>query len=260
MTRRLLLAAVAAAFPLAAPAPAQTPQPYVAVVPNVAGKASELRVDLRPDPAQSSQARNAQEIVLAVARGFRTDPRSRRARCSEAQAREFRCPEDSRIGYGQAEGTASGTLLPAGGQRFTASIDVFLAPPPRRGDVAGVVVQFREPQSGARGQARGRIVRVRSALFGSEVRFEELGGATPQFPGITVTVERIRVQVGARRTVRRTRTVRRGGRRVRVVRRVRYSLITNPPTCRAGGWPYEVRIRYPDRQDTRAGSLECSSR
>ena len=224
----------------------------IEVAPNVAGRASELHVDFRPTPEQNEQARNAQAIVIAAARGFRVDPRSRRRRCSEEQARQFECPEASRIGAGQADGTAS---IGGGSQSFTASIDVFLAPPPQPGDVAGIVVQFREPQSGQRGQARGRIVRVPTGPFGVEVRFEDLAGLTPSLPGVTITVDRIQLRVGARRKV--VRIIRRDGRRIRRVRR--YTLIRNPRTC-AGSWPYQVRGRYPDREEVRDGSLACASR
>jgi hypothetical protein len=224
----------------------------IEVAPNVAGRASELRVDFRPTPQQNEQARNAQALVIAATRGFKIDPRSRKRRCSEERARQFDCPEASRIGDGEANGTAS---IAGGTQTFTASIDVFLARPWQPGDIAGVVVQFREPQSGERGQARGRLVRVPTGPFGAEVRFEDLAGATPSVPGVTITVDRIQLRVGARRKV--VRIIRRNGRRIRRVRR--YTLIRNPRTC-AGSWPYQVRVRYPDREEVRDGSLACASR
>lgn len=228
------------------------PQGSVAVIPNVAGKPSRLAVDASPGDAGSSgeQARSA---AVLIARGFRIDPRSRARRCSRDQAERFECPAASRIGRGQADGTAS--LGPAASQSFSADIDLFLAPAQRRGDIAGVVVQVREPQSGFRATGTGRLIRLASGRYGSELRFDQLAGGQQLPPGVTVTVQRIRLSVSASRTVRKV--VRRRHRRR--VRRVRYHLIRNPRTC-SGSWPYEVRVSYASGERAFQGSIACRRR
>ena len=233
-------------------APPALAQGGVEVVPNKAGAHSRLKVDLVPEPADAS-GETPTSAVLAVARGFRFDPRARAERCSQAEAEQFQCPAKSRIGTGQALVNASGVIVPGGSMDFTAAIEVFLAKEVAAGDVASVVVQVSEPSTGVRGTSRGRLVPLADGPFGLELRFELTGGVQPP-PGVTVTVKRIQLSVGARRTVRRVRRVR--GRRV--VRRKRYHLIRNPRTC-AGSWPYQVRVVFPSRTVTRDGSVACSA-
>jgi hypothetical protein len=83
------------------------------------------------------------------------------------------------------------------------------------------------------------------------------GGQLP--PGVTVTLDRVELRVAAKRTVRRRVTVRRNGKRRRVIRRTRYSFLTNPRTCTAP-WPYRLNVEYPDRTDTYDGSVPCRTR
>src|SRR5438128_11405169 len=96
--RRPLQAALAAALgalALAAAALAQAPGVSVTLDPNLAGQRSTLHVtaDGQADQVNGRVPRSA---VLSVQRGFRIDPRSRSARCSDQQARAFSCPAASR--------------------------------------------------------------------------------------------------------------------------------------------------------------------
>ena len=235
---------------------AQTPPPgAVQLVPNKAGKPSELRIDLGPGslPASGEVPRS---IVLASARGFRFDRRARRETCSGAPAQDFACPEGSRIGQGSAEFLVRGPLLPAEGLADTASIDVFIAPPPVSGDLFGVEVQVREQSFGVRQRGVGRLVPLPSGSFGSELRFESVGSFELP-PGYSVELRRIQLNAGAKRTVRKTRTVVRNGRRRRATRRVRYHLIRNPRTC-AGAWPYELRLGFAAGEERHPGEVPCT--
>lgn len=262
MTRRLthtLLAVCALAAPAAASA-ADAPPGAVQLSPNVAGSASELRVQLGAEVlGQRDANEQARALSLFGTRGLKLDPRAVAARCTDSQADAFDCPPSSRVGDGSAQGRAEGAIVPGGGIDFTATIDIFLAPARQEGDLAGVVVLVREPQSGRRFSAKGRIIRVASGPFGSETRFEGLSGGNELPPGVTVKLNRVELRVGARRTVRRRVTVRRGGRRVRVTKRFRYSFLTNPRTC-AGSWPYRLRVEYPGRNDDFDGNVACRTR
>lgn len=262
MTSRLpsiLIAVLALTAPAAASA-ADAPPGAVRLSPDVAGRGSELRVEIGGEAlAQPSGGEQPRALSLFGARGLKIDKRAVARRCTDAQADAFDCPASSRIGDGSAQGRAEGPLVPGGGFDFTASIDVYLAPARQQGDVAGVVVLVREPQSGQRFNGKGRILKVASGAFGSETRFEGLGGGGQLPPGVTVRLNRVELRVGARRTVRRKVTVRRNGVRRRVTKRFTYSFLTNPRTC-TGSWPYRLRVEYPSRTDDFDGSVACRTR
>ena len=256
MRRTFWAAAVAlAAVPTAA---AQTPPPgAIQLLPNTAGKPSELRIDLGSGTLPTS-GEVPSSVVLASARGFRFDRRSRAATCSGASAESFSCPERSRIGSGSAEFVVRGPFLPPEGLPDSAAIDVFMAPPPVSGDVFGIELQVREERFGMQGRGVGRLVSLPSGPFGSELRFESVGGALAPPPGYSVELRRIQLSAGARRTVRRTKVVRRNGRRRRVRRRVTHHLIRNPRSC-PGAWPYELRLGFPSGEERRPGEVACEA-
>lgn len=254
--RKIALATVVASCLAAAPAAAAP----IMLDPNRAGAPSQLLVDAQPNNG-SGGGGDVRGVVLSAPRGLKVDPRSRSGRCSPEQARDFACPESSRIGHGEAKGHASGLVVPGGRQDFTATIDAFLAPPQQAGDIAAVVLQVQEPKSGQKGAATGRLVPAAAdGQFGPELRFDDLGGSQPQYPGVTITVDRITLQVGAKRTVVRKRRVRRHGRRVTVRKRYRYSLLTNPRKCTQGSWPFRVTTVYSDREEQQDGSIPCAPR
>ena len=262
MTRALIPLALllVAASPAAASA-AEAPPGAVKLSPNVAGRASALNVELGADvlnpPAPSDRVK---ALSLFGTRGLKIDRRAVRARCSDAQADSFECPEASRVGTGRAEGRAEGVIIPGGGFDFTATIDVFLTAPRQQGDVAGVVVSVQEPQSNQRFNAKGRIRRLANSTFGSETRFEDLdagGGELP--PGVTVKLNRVELRVGANRTVKRRVTVRRNGKKRRVTKRIRYTFLRNPRRC-TGSWPYRLNVEYATRTDTYDGGIACRKR
>src|SRR4051794_11024662 len=175
---------------------AQSPGLELSLHPNVSGRPATLEIDA---DGQSSQIDNRvpKSAVLSVQRGFKLDPRARSARCSHQQAEDFDCPKASRIGGGEAVVTASGAIVPGGSQDFTAQIDLFLTPPARRHDLAGVVVSIHEPTTGTRGTATGRLVPRGSGPYGYELRFEQLsaGGSPP--PGVTIKLKHLELHVGA---------------------------------------------------------------
>lgn len=250
--RRVLIGAL---IVLAAAAPAARAQ--VQLVPNETGKPSQLRVDIGAEELGSS-GELPTSVVLASARGFRFDRRARGATCSGVQAEEFSCPEASRIGRGSAEFVVRGPLLPPEGFPDSASIDVFIAPRAQAGDVFGVEVQVNEERFGMRGRSVGRLVPLGSGPFGSELRFDSFGSAVAPPPGYSVELRRVQFTAGAKRTVRRVRVVRRGGKRRRVRRRVSHHLIRNPRAC-SGAWPYELRIAFPSGEQRRPGEVPCQA-
>ena len=253
--RIALFALLALAAPAAATA-AEAPPGAVRLSPDLAGRASELRVEISGDALAPAGGEQPRALSLFGTRGLKVDARAVARRCTDAQADAFDCPAASRIGAGSAQGRAEGALVPGGGFDFTASIDVYLAPARQQGDVAGVVIIVREPQSGQRFNGKGRILKVASGAFGSETRFEGLSGGGQLPPGVTVRLNRVEMRVGARRTVRRKVTVRRNGVRRRVTKRFTYSFLTNPRTC-TGSWPYRLRVEYPGRTDDYDGNVPC---
>jgi hypothetical protein len=252
------ICALSAVFVLLTATAAAAQAPTIELQPNVAGHGSRLMVDAHPD-ASRSNGQDVRSVVLSIARGFVVDPRARAARCGADQAKSFNCPAASKVGSGTAQGHATGAVVPGGRFDFTAQIEAFLAPPPQPGDVAGVVLQVSEPKSGQRGTITARLVPTTADPFGLELRIDNLGGASPAPPGVTITIDRVTLVAGASRTVVRKRRVRRHGRRVTVRTRHRYDLITNPPSC-SGAWPFRVTIGYTDHTDSTDGSVACAAR
>ena len=261
MRHHLTLAAVAAAALLApATALAQNPD-AIRLDPNTAGKASHLLVDLRTADDPQADNRTPISAVLAVQDGFKFDNRARAARCSGEQARNYSCPSASRIGSGNLYATVD---PPFGApQQITGDVEFFLAPPQQSGDVAGIVIQFRENTYNQRGTTTARVARTGGA-YPLEVRMDNLGGATPPPPGWEIRLDRFTADIGAARTekIKKYRYVRRSGKkkRVRYYKKVRRDLIRNPRTC-DGAWEYQVRARYSqsEPESTRDGSVACAS-
>jgi hypothetical protein len=269
---RATLSLLAAGLALAGPAAAQSsPQGSVTLDPATPGRASHAALHVSGGTATSGQP-TPQAIVVAFQRGFVFDATAAAERCTPQQAQSSSCPEASRIGKGSAVVNVSGALFPGGSQDFTATIDVFIAPPAQKGDLAGVVVRVSQPQYGSRSLS-GRLVPVAAGPFGAELRFEGLDQATQGFPGVTVTLKQLDVNVGTERTVTTTKVVRKrvrvkrgkhGARRryrirKRTVRtRTAHALITNPATC-TGAWYGQLRVVYADHQDQQDLSTPCSS-
>ena len=255
MSRNLLLLfllSVCALPVVAAPAAEPVPDGAVTLDPNVAGRPSAFVVDVDPREGGGSSQETPSSIVIGFQRGFAYDGRAVAGRCSARRAENGTCPRSSRIGGGTADGTFNAGALGSG--NFTASIELFLARPQRSGDVADVIVEVKEPQSGRRGSGRGRLVRVRSGPFGYELRFDLSGAPSPP-AGVTVEITRVRLRVGARRRVTVTRRVR--GRPVTRTRR--YTLIRNPRTC-TGEWLIRLTAVYADREEARDATPPCSPR
>ena len=213
----------------------------VRLQPNLAGKPSTLVIEATGDSAQAGGGipRSAQ---ILVQRGFKVDPKSRAARCSEAQAEASACPEASRIGAGEVDGTASGAIVPGGSLDFTAEIGLFLAPRERSQDLAGIVVAVREPTSGIQGSATGRIIPRRQGPFGYELRFDDLDSAAEPPAGVTIELKRLELRAEAHRRV--------GG-------KTRH-LIRNPKSC-DGSWRSRAVLRFTEGSPVSA-ALEAPCR
>ncbi len=227
------------------------PERSVTLDPDGAGRATSIVVDVDPRQVESPDSL-PESLAIAFQRGFRFDARARPGRCSDEQARNVNCPDSSRIGRGEARGTATVGVTPV---PFTATIDLFLARAKNGGDIADVIIEVREPQSKTEISARGRFTPFESGQFAAELRFK-VGQANDPPAGVTkVEVERLTLRAGAQRTVK----VRRRVRGRTVTRRRRLSLITNPRVCR-GEYLIRLSARYPDRTVERDAAPACTPR
>jgi len=278
LRRTLILPALAVAA-LATSATAAEPIADGAVTldPNVAGRPTALVVDVDPRTTGSSGNELPQSLAIAFQRGFTFDARAKLGRCTEQQAQDVACPDDSQIGSGEARGTAQTVVGP---MAFTATIEVFLANPRNGGDIADVILELREPQSNTSASARGRFTPFATGDFAGELRFNvgQQGSSMPA--GVTsIEVERLKLRTEAKRTVmfKVKKTVRkripgakctvksrrRGKPRTftcTVTRTRTLSLITNPITC-TGEYLIRLSARYSDgRNVERDATPACTPR
>jgi hypothetical protein len=242
MKLRALLFATTFVIALAVvPALAKSPA-VLTVDPNEAGKGSRATLDLYPpDPD-----RDPRSLVLKVARGAKFDARATTAKCTKQQAADERCPSKSRIGGGNADVTAKIGALPP--QQVDVKIDLYLAPPPRQGDKAGIVVHAKEPQSGQEGHVTGRVTPIAAGKFGLQASFANLDKAFKPPNGVQTHVDHMKLTFGKSRRIEKP-----NGKHVRV------HLIRNPKTC-DGSWDYQVVIGYSGRPAyTVNDSTPCTS-
>jgi hypothetical protein len=242
---------------VASPSLAQAQQQVTASVsPNVAGAQSSVAVDVSPGAQVSSSAATPQSVILDSPQGLLYDGRSRSTRCSTQQAQSFSCPDSSRVGSGQAQFTISGPFLPPQGQQLTFLLAAFLAPPQQPGDVAGVVMQATQQGGSARRSIIGRLLHGGNPPYDLELRVDVGNVQAP--PGYTARFDRLQLTIGATHTIKKVRHKRRHHRLIRIVRKIRYSLLTNPAVCTSAGWPYRLVVQYADHADTSGGSLGCA--
>lgn len=226
-------AACAASLLAAVPAGGQDSGPDTSfrLSPNIAGQGSRLILD-----AQNLGAAGGPRVtstVLGLQRGFELNVRARRGRCSRAQAESFSCPASAKIGTGFAIVQATGAVVPGGSMDFRAGIEIHLAPKRRSGDLAGVVISVREPDTGQQGTVYGRLLSRPRENFGQQLRFDSFPATGKPPSGVTVTLRRLHLEVAAFRRVRRE------------GRRVRLTLIRNPPRCR-GAWRARSEVGFAD--------------
>jgi hypothetical protein len=252
-----LIAVAALAGLMATAEAAQAPAGALTLSNNHAKAFSRLFVDFDPRKAGAGSV-PPRALFLDFQRGARFDPRGRKRRCSDAEARNRACPVRSRLGSGLVDGTATGLLVPGGRQDFTVALDLFLARPTHPGDLADIIAQYNEPKSGRKGFGRARVRRLPSGPFETEVQIDV--PPPPSVPGVTVEVNRIRLSAGGTaryRKVRRKRVRRHGHvRRRRVVRKRRRSVITNPSIC-TGSWAAQLRVQYPTQTKTYDATVPC---
>ena len=261
---RMIGAVVVVCVATAAAAGAQVPGDAIEADPNKAGAGTHLIGDLRVKDDPQSGGQSPRQIFINVAAGFKADSRSRSETCSQERAAGFNCPGNSQVGTG----TANAALVSNSGAfsetPLLADVKLFLAPPQQSGDVAGVVLQVKERSTGQQATTTGRVVKI-GAPYGVGLRFENLEPLTAGAPdGFHIRVDRVQTDIGASRTVKKKayKYVRRNGKKKRVAyyKKIRYDLLKNPRTCPSGGWPYSVRLVYPNgAESVREATMECSS-
>lgn len=220
------------------------------VSPNVAGKGSHVTLDFLFGQGHGGQ--NPQSVVVRVVRGFKFDPQAVAGRCKPSQASANNCPDKSRIGGGTAYVTASSALLPP--QHRTAAVDLYLAPKPNPGDIAGIVAHFKEPTSGQEGSISGRVVPEVGGVYGIDTRFDAVAGSFTPPQGFTIHLDRLTASFGAKRTVKKK--YKKNGKTK--TKKVRHNLVKNPKTC-PGSWPYEIDVAYSDGTSPTTGSVPCTA-
>ena len=236
---------------LAVPAAAQAPVGELSFSPAKPAKATTGTLAARDLPPDPEGAPPVDLLAVALQKGFLADPKGAPGRCTEGEASQVSCPEPSQIGRGTAQVEAS---FLGSTRLYTATLGVFVTAERDAGDLAGLSIELREPETGTVVAVPGRVVRAGRA-GGPELRFEELSKAVPTPPpGFEVRMKSFELSVGRKRTVtRRVRT--KSGRRKRV--RTTHAILTTPKTC-AGAWTATLVIGRTDGSEaTQPLSAAC---
>ena len=228
------------------------------LTPNTAGAGARVHVEVGGSGPELAGPL-PESVALAVQRGFKLDVRAVRVRCTGTALTDGKCPAASRIGSGQAVVRASGIL----NQDIPATLDVYLADRIQSADVASAVVVISA--IGISRAVRTRLLALPTGAFGYELRLEGIAAAVPAFPGLTLGLRSLTLDLGARRRVTKTTykrvRVTRDGRRVTVRRKVRtrvtYNLLRNPKTC-GGQWVVRLTVRSAGVDRVRDIGVACT--
>jgi len=286
-------AAVAALAALAAAASATaTPVPagVAAVKPNTAGTGSHLLIDARGADAGFRANTIPSALGWAFEKGFQLDATAAPAKCTVDQAKKEQCPPDSRLGAGAIGVNVTGS-------HATAKIDFWRADPPNPGDESGIILYFKEPDSGFTDAGLGSIRAIDDGNLGQLIRFDKL--PIPQLPpGVQITLDHIQIDFGAgsgsgapgapgtpgstpthakvrlpckrykpRHGPHRRCVAYRHGRRYHLAARsssvarasAASSFITNPSACDGDGWTIQLQVDYNGSPERREAQAPCSA-
>jgi hypothetical protein len=284
---RRAVCALAAVLAAAAPAAASpVPAGVATLQPNTTGAGSHLLIDARGADAGFHPNSIPTALGWAFEKGFALDVTAAPSKCTVDQAKKEQCPEDSRLGRG-----AIGVNLT--GSHATAKIDFYRADPPNPGDQGGIILYFKEPDSGFTDAGVGSVRAIDDGNLGELIRFDKL--PIPQLPpGVQITLDHIQLDFGAgsssapaagsptatgrqkvRLPCRRYRP--RHGRHRRCVayrhglrnhlpaRSARAhasaasSFITNPPACDGDGWTIQLQVDYRGSSERREAQATCAA-
>jgi hypothetical protein len=217
------------------------------VAPNAAGKPSHVSLDIKPDGG------NPKTVLIRVTRGFKFDPRAAAKRCDKSHAQANKCPAKSKVGSGTSDVTVHQDAGVLPDSHLTVALEIFVAPPVKPGDVSGVVIHYKEPQTKQEGAITGRVYKGAPSPFDLLVRFDKLDQVVKVPQGYSLRVDRLQASFGANRTV--NKTVHKNGKTH--TKKVHYHLVTNPKTCN-GSWPYEIQLFFANSSPTTSGSVACT--
>lgn len=237
---------------LAAPAAAQAPVFTLGFSPATPNKPATGTLAARDLPPEPEGAAPLETLAVALQKGFAADPKGAPGRCSEGEERQVKCPPVASIGKGTAQIDASflGTT-----QTYTATLGVFVTERTPSGALAGLSMEFSEPETGTLVAVPGRVLKA-GRDGGPEIRFDGLSKAVPTPPpGFTVHLKSFEMAVGRKRTVtKRVKT--RSGKRRKVKRT--YTVLRTPKDC-AGAWTGTLVMGRTDGSETvQALSAPCS--
>jgi hypothetical protein len=265
----------------ASPAPAGT----AALSPNTPGTGSHLLVDVSGKDGGFHAGVIPNALGIAFEKGFTLDTAAVPGKCTVGQARNEQCPADSRLGGG-----AIGVQF--AGDHYTAHLEFFRTDPPNAGDQGGIILFFKETESGYSDAGAGSVRTIDEGNLGQVIRWDKL--PLPQgLPPGAITIDHLQLDLGAgsaaapaaipgrshprrhRHRVRLRCAVYHGhGRRRHCVRYFHGrrnhlppratksavgSFIANPPSCPAGTWTVQLQVDSGDAHERREAAAPCAS-
>jgi hypothetical protein len=238
--RWLIPVAVLAALTVVAVALARTPTSVVSVreTPIEAGLPAALALSTSFGQATDGELSS---LELDLARGFHFDPRAA-VMCSDIQAHAGSCPAASVIGRGTGRILVQGPYLPR--TQYAVGATFYLSQPRHHGDLAGLVFDLYEPESRLHATLLGRVVPLAHGPYGLALRFSN---TSPELPsGYLLTLVQLQTLLSAQRTATAP-----GDRKT-------YHLLTNPRSCKRGGWPVQLSIDSAEQALAFASTAACA--
>jgi hypothetical protein len=250
------------------------------------GLGRHVLIDFNPSKL-TSRAETPDSIAFFLPSRWQVDHRAAARECTPAQAAQTKCPTASRIGIGHAVIHVSGYLFPGGQTDGVAYVIPYLGRPAAPGDPASIVLQVQllglDPLINAANQylstkikkkysITGRIIPLRSGQYGYEASFSQMPGGFRVPPplaaaGVSVTITRFKLEVGAVRRVRKptvdvihTRGANGKPRTVRIRDHVLigYHLLKRAKACPGSGlWPWQIQVGFPEGTQTITGTVKC---
>jgi hypothetical protein len=247
-----------------------------------------VKLDFDPSKLLAT-AETPDSIAFDLPARWRFDGQAVAKECTATQAAAVNCPKSSWIGLGHVVTHVHGYLFAEGGGGDVDGItylNAYLGQPVVPGDPAAIVIQAEALSANplinvfntylgtnikTKTSITGRLIKLRSGPYSYEASFSGMPGGFSIPPllaaqGVSVTVTRFRIELGAVRRVRKnivhviTLQGLNGPTQERIHDHVLigHHLLRRARACPASGqWPWQITVGFPDGVKQITGTVRC---